>query len=96
MAKVVLGQRRASQAITVPPVVSEHFAAKRNHLALHKSGKNKPIERQPGFIRASATLVGRVRGEDAFPVLFHTDNDPAVLHGLVIELLCECSNLGVG
>jgi hypothetical protein len=34
----------------------EHFAAKWNHLASQKCGKNKQIERLPGFIRVSAAL----------------------------------------
>src|SRR5262245_32448758 len=39
----------------------EHFAAKWNHLASHKCGKNNKIERPPGFVRAHAALVSRFR-----------------------------------
>jgi hypothetical protein len=34
--------------------------------------------------------------EDAFPVILHADNDPAVLLCLVVERLGECDDLGVG
>lgn len=40
----------------------EHFAAERDHLALHKCGENNHIERQSGFIRASAALASRFNG----------------------------------
>jgi hypothetical protein len=40
----------------IQPARTEHFAAKWNHLASHKCGKNNKLERQPGSVRAHAAL----------------------------------------